>query len=138
MFDIGFMELLLVALIGLIVLGPERLPKAAYTFGLMIARVRRSFSQVQQELEREVRMQELKEKMQNPYATFMDDELQMTSKQQKPGVHHSSVEDEIAADLADSLPPTKAHPETATSAPTALGTAAAPESSNRSFISPKE
>ncbi len=73
MFDIGFLELLIVALIGLIVLGPERLPKAAHSLGLIIGRIRRGFSQVQQELEREVRMQELKDKMKDPYATFMDE-----------------------------------------------------------------
>lgn len=138
MFDIGFMELLLVALIGLIVLGPERLPKAAYNFGLIIARIRRSFSQVQQELEREVRMQELKEKMQNPYATFMDDEPQMTSKQQRSGAHHSSTDDEIAADLADPIPPTVS-PETAAASKTSEMTVETlSEPSNRPFISPKE
>lgn len=73
MFDIGFLELLLVAVIGLIVLGPERLPRAAHSVGLMLGKIRRSMSQAQMALDREVRLQELKEKMENPYATFTEE-----------------------------------------------------------------
>lgn len=73
MFDIGFSELLLVAVIALLVLGPERLPKAARTVGLVIGKIKRSVSGLQEELERQVRAEELKEKLKDPYAVFMDD-----------------------------------------------------------------
>lgn len=73
MFDIGFSELLLVAVIALLVLGPERLPKAARTVGLVIGKIKRSISGLQEELERQVRAEELKEKLKDPYAVFMDD-----------------------------------------------------------------
>ena len=73
MFDIGFTELLLISVISLLVLGPERLPKAARTVGLTIGKIKRSFSNIQEELERQVRTEELKEKLKDPYATFMDD-----------------------------------------------------------------
>lgn len=57
MFDIGFWELLLIAGIALLVLGPERLPRAASTLGRWIGQARRLArglqSQVREELERE-------------------------------------------------------------------------------------
>lgn len=73
MFDIGFTEILLISIIALLVLGPERLPKAARSLGLIIGKVKRSFGNIQEELERQVRTEELKEKLKDPYATFMDD-----------------------------------------------------------------
>ncbi|WP_221793581.1 Sec-independent protein translocase protein TatB [Oceanobacter mangrovi] len=75
MFDIGFLELVVVGVLGLLVLGPERLPKAARTVGLMIGRVRRTINGFQDELERQVRAEELKEKLKDPYATFLDDDV---------------------------------------------------------------
>ena len=74
MFDIGFLELVVVGVLGLLVLGPERLPKAARTIGLVIGRVRRTMSGLQDELERQVRAEELKDKLKDPYATFLDDD----------------------------------------------------------------
>lgn len=76
MFDIGFSELLLTAVIALIVLGPERLPKAARTVGLIIGKIRRSFAGIQEELERQIRTEELREKMKDPFATYLDPEEQ--------------------------------------------------------------
>ena len=54
MFDIGFTELLLVAVIALVVLGPERLPGAIKTTAYWVGKVRRSFQSVKSELEREL------------------------------------------------------------------------------------
>ena len=84
MFDIGFSELLLIGIIALLVLGPERLPQAARSVGLIIGKVKRSFSNIQEELERQVRTEELKEKLKDPYATFMDDIEQEITKDENP------------------------------------------------------
>lgn len=81
MFDIGFLELMVVAIIGLLVLGPERLPQAARTTGLFLGRIRRSLNNIQDDLERQVRTEELREKLKDPYATFLDDD---TSEPDKP------------------------------------------------------
>ena len=54
MFDIGFTELLLVAVIALVVLGPERLPGAIKTTAYWVGKIRRSFQSVKSELEREI------------------------------------------------------------------------------------
>lgn len=76
MFDIGFAELMVVGVLGLIILGPERLPKAARTLGLLLGKVRRTMSGIQQEIEREVRTQELQEKLKDTQHSFMSPEEQ--------------------------------------------------------------
>lgn len=74
MFDIGFLELMVVGILGLLILGPERLPTAARTVGLFIGKIRRTMSNIQDDLERQVRTEELKEKLKDPYTTFLDEE----------------------------------------------------------------
>ncbi|WP_313255724.1 Sec-independent protein translocase protein TatB [Stenotrophomonas sp.] len=65
MFDIGFGELLLIAVVALVVLGPERLPKAARFAGLWVRRARNQWDSVKQELERELHAEELKRNLQD-------------------------------------------------------------------------
>ena len=60
MFDIGFAELMVVAIMGLVVLGPEKLPTAARTVGLWVGRIRRSLSSIQREVQAELKVEELK------------------------------------------------------------------------------
>ncbi|MGH8595010.1 MAG: Sec-independent protein translocase protein TatB [Gammaproteobacteria bacterium] len=59
MFDIGFWELMLVGVVALLVLGPERLPAAARTAGLWVSRARRALGSLRAEIEREVDLGEL-------------------------------------------------------------------------------
>ncbi len=66
MFDAGFTELLLVLVIGLLVLGPERLPKVARTAGMYLRRARQTWSSVKTDIERELAADELKKSMLNP------------------------------------------------------------------------
>ncbi len=60
MFDIGFLELILVGVIGLIVLGPERLPIAARTLGRWVGNARRMMANISQEIDKQVEIEELK------------------------------------------------------------------------------
>lgn len=64
MFDIGFTELLLIAVVALVVLGPERLPRAARFAGLWVRRARAQWYSVRSELERELAAEELKRSLQ--------------------------------------------------------------------------
>jgi len=64
-FDIGFSELLLIAVVALVVLGPERLPKAARFAGLWVRRARNQWDSVKQELERELHAEEIKRNLQD-------------------------------------------------------------------------
>ena len=61
MFDIGFSELLVIALVGLVVLGPKRLPEVARTVGQWVAKVRRFVADVKQDIDREMQRAELTE-----------------------------------------------------------------------------
>jgi len=60
-FDVGFAELLLLSLVGLLVLGPERLPKVARTLGGMARKARSSWLSLKRSIEAEMRAEELKE-----------------------------------------------------------------------------
>jgi sec-independent protein translocase protein TatB len=60
MFDMGFGELLLVGVVALLVLGPERLPGAARTAGRWMGRARATVSRLNSDLERELRAEELR------------------------------------------------------------------------------
>ena len=60
MFDIGFTELLLIGVVALIVIGPERLPKVARTAGHLFGRMQRYVSDVKSDISREIELDELK------------------------------------------------------------------------------
>lgn len=60
MFDIGFAELLIIAVVALIVLGPDKLPTAIKTVGMWVGRIRRTVSSIQSEISEELRIDELK------------------------------------------------------------------------------
>jgi sec-independent protein translocase protein TatB len=65
MFDVGFPELVLIAVVGLVVIGPERLPEALRTLGLWLGRMRRSFVSVKNEIEKEIGMDEVRRQLHN-------------------------------------------------------------------------
>jgi sec-independent protein translocase protein TatB len=62
-FDIGFSELLVVFVVGLLILGPERLPHAAKTAGLWVRKIRRSINSVQREINAQLDHEELQQKI---------------------------------------------------------------------------
>jgi sec-independent protein translocase protein TatB len=61
MFDIGFWELAMIGLVALVVIGPERLPKVAYTAGKWLGKGRSILSNVKAEIDREIKAEELKQ-----------------------------------------------------------------------------
>lgn len=78
MFEIGFGELLLVALVALLVLGPERLPVAARMAGLWIGRLRRSFQSIKAEVEREIGADEIRRQLHNERILELEQEMNKT------------------------------------------------------------
>jgi sec-independent protein translocase protein TatB len=60
MFDVGFSELCLIGIVALLVLGPERLPRAARVAGLWIGRAKRAVAGVQSDVKRELYLEDLK------------------------------------------------------------------------------
>ena len=63
MFDIGFLELLIIGVVGLLVLGPERLPRAARTTGLWIGKIKRTVSGMQRDISAQLEAEELRQKL---------------------------------------------------------------------------
>lgn len=86
MFDVGFSELVLIAVVALIVLGPERLPKVARTVGALVGRMQRYLANVKSEVEREMQFEDLKK---------LQQEIQAQSK---------SVENSILAPTSQKAP----------------------------------
>lgn len=61
MFDVSFSELMVIAVIALIVIGPEKLPKLARTLGALTGRMQKYVAQIKEEVNREVRFEELQQ-----------------------------------------------------------------------------
>ena len=65
MFDIGFPELVVVSVVALLVIGPERLPGTIRTMSLWIGRIQRSFASIRQEIESEIGADEIRQQLHN-------------------------------------------------------------------------
>jgi sec-independent protein translocase protein TatB len=81
MFDVGFTEILLLSLVGLLVLGPERLPRVARTLGGFARKARSSWLDLKRSIEAELRAEELKEPLKN-----FENEIKSTVDELKSGV----------------------------------------------------
>ena len=96
MFDVGFAELMLLSIIGLLVLGPERLPQVARTLGGLTRKARSSWLNLKRSIEAEIRTEELKkpiQKFQDEIKSTMDevksraDEIKQTVAPTPPSSH---------------------------------------------------
>ena len=101
MLDIGFLELMIIGIVGLLVLGPERLPRAARTAGMWIGKIKRSVSGMQREISAQLEAEELRQKL-NEQQKKLDDSLRK-----------AKLDVESIADA----PPAKEPSSTATAAP---------------------
>ena len=77
MFDFGFSELILIAVVALVVVGPERLPKVARTAGHLLGRLQRYVSDVKSDIQREMQLEELKKLQQQVEQQARDLETSM-------------------------------------------------------------
>ncbi len=88
MFDVGFWELLIIGLVALLVIGPERLPGLARTAGAWLGRAKRFVSDVKTEIDEELRTEELKRIMKeqnlgNPSHSILEETKKEFSEIQK-------------------------------------------------------
>jgi sec-independent protein translocase protein TatB len=105
MFDIGFSELFLVGLVALVVLGPERLPKAARFAGLWVRRARAQWYSVRSELERELAAEELRRELRDGQQAVAEIDAGLRSTEQDlrrefdamRGAVHEAREGQVAA-----------------------------------------
>ncbi|PIE44187.1 MAG: twin-arginine translocase subunit TatB [Gammaproteobacteria bacterium] len=78
MFDIGFLELVLLGIVALLVLGPEKLPHAARTAGQWVGTARRMVNRVTREIDQEIKTQELRDKLKQERDTLGLEKIQST------------------------------------------------------------
>lgn len=72
MFDVGFSELVLIGIVAVVVLGPEKLPKVARTCGLIYGKAQKLFAGVKEEIERDMALEKLR-KVSSDAKSQMDD-----------------------------------------------------------------
>jgi len=93
MFDVGFSELMIIALVALVVIGPERLPTVARTIGILLGRLQRYVNDVKSDINREMQLDELK-KMQEQIA------IQTREMQESLTKEMRTVEDSLNQSIA--------------------------------------
>ncbi|MEI4523327.1 MULTISPECIES: Sec-independent protein translocase protein TatB [Pseudomonas] len=115
MFGISFSELLLVGLVALLVLGPERLPGAARTAGLWVGRLKRSFNAIKQEVEREIGADEIRRQLHNEHILSLEQEARkiFNPNQQEPSPVEPVGEQTIHSAAAPTPAPVVTPPGTA-------------------------
>ena len=95
MFDIGFSEIVVIAVVALVVLGPEKLPKTARTLGHLFGRLQRYVNEVKADIKREIDLEELHKLQQSVQTAARDFETSMTSATQSVEQSVRSVESEL-------------------------------------------
>lgn len=125
MFDIGFSELVVVGVVALIVIGPERLPKVARTAGHLLGRFQRYAASVKSDISREMQMEELRkvgegfkesvestvsevQSQANVVDDYLKDELGYSDKAMARKTDPEAEWDEMSAEPLDLPPP---HPQ---------------------------
>jgi sec-independent protein translocase protein TatB len=119
MFDVGFSELLIIAVVALLVLGPERLPKAARFAGLWVRKARAQWYSVKSELELELAQDEMNRHLQ-------DAENSIKAPMQALQQDLQQTETELSRDFENAADVLKAEPE------------GEPEASNPASAAPTE
>ena len=99
MFDIGFLELAIIAVVGLIVIDPERLPEVARTVGTWVGRFRRFVTSVKSDIDRELRQDELRKALErdaglDELKQIMNTETFTLEEEEKPEYQVKAVSDE--------------------------------------------
>jgi len=100
MFDIGFSEMMVIAVLALIVIGPERLPRVARTLGHLAGRLQRYVADVKADINREVELDELRkmrDSMQQAASSF---ESSVSEEISKASTEVAKVEGELNATAA--------------------------------------
>jgi sec-independent protein translocase protein TatB len=96
MFDVGFSELIVIGLVALVVIGPQRLPAVARTAGHLLGRLQRYVNDVKSDINREMQLEELK-KLQEQVASQARDMEKQVNEQM------STVESDLNASIAQGI-----------------------------------
>jgi sec-independent protein translocase protein TatB len=109
MFDIGFAELVIIAVVGLLVIGPERLPGAIRTGSAWLGRIKRGFNDVKREVEQELHndavMQELRETSE-----------QIKSQGEQLGREVQAAQEQVKSSVESTVKPTQENSDSSSAA----------------------
>jgi sec-independent protein translocase protein TatB len=108
MFDIGFSELMVIALVALIVIGPERLPRVARTVGHLVGRLQRYVADVKADINREVELDELRKMRDSVQQAATEIQTTVSTELSKA---ETDLNQSVAAVSADVQPATQASGE---------------------------
>jgi len=110
MFDIGFSEIVVIAVVALIVIGPERLPKTARTLGHLFGRLQRYVNDVKSDISREMELEELRKLQQEMKSAASDLESSMTAAatEVRSGVREVEAQLNAGASETPAPPPVQA------------------------------
>ncbi|SRR5258706_13791362 len=104
MFDVGFSEIVLIGVVALIVIGPERLPKAARTMGLLFGRLQRYVGEVKADISREMELDELRKLQKQVQGAAQEFKTSVESAAQNVHAGVRDVESELNAAAAEASP----------------------------------
>jgi sec-independent protein translocase protein TatB len=110
MFDIGFSELLVIGLVALIVIGPEKLPRMARTLGHLAGRLQRYVADVKADINREMELEDLKKMRDSMQQAATDFQTSVQSELHKTETDLNKTVEDVVRDPA--APPTPLPPET--------------------------
>ena len=119
MFDIGFGEIVVIAVVALFVIGPEKLPKTARTLGHLFGRLQRYVADVKADISREMELDELRKLQQQVQTAARDIEHSVSTAVHEVETGVKGVESELnaaAAGTPETAPATAGTPETAPAA----------------------
>lgn len=111
MFDIAFSEIIVIAVVALVVIGPERLPKVAKTLGHMFGRLQRYVNDVKADINRELELDELRKLQSEVQTAARDLESSMTTAAREVESGVRSVETQLNEAGNPSAPSSDAMPE---------------------------
>ncbi len=106
MFDIGFSEIVVIAVVALIVIGPEKLPKTARTLGHLFGRLQRYVNDVKADINREMELDELRKLQQEVKTAAKDLETSISSAANEVASGVRAVESDLNATAAADSPET--------------------------------
>jgi sec-independent protein translocase protein TatB len=108
MFDVGFSEMIVIGIVALVVIGPERLPKVARTLGVLTGRLQRYVSQVKSDINREMELAELgkvKTEFESAARSFQADiESKASQAEREIRDAQASIESDLAVKAAQANP----------------------------------
>ena len=120
MFDISFFELVVIGIVALVVIGPERMPKVARTVGLLLGRAQRYVSTVKADISREMQLDELKKLQSDIQESASDFEKSISRELQTLEKNAEQTIETIKADMPSLTEVPEVMEQSGSSAPKAI------------------